>query len=39
MNNHKNLRTIQAESQNFFDPVLAKPESKYKARFKKNKKT
>ena len=28
-------RTFKAESQNFKDPVLAKRESQYKARFKK----
>ena len=27
--------SLKVESQNFLDPVLAKPESKYKARFKK----
>ena len=26
-------QTLKAESQNFLDPVLAKPESLYKARF------
>ena len=29
----KNRKIQKAESQNFLDPVLAKPESLYKARF------
>ena len=29
------MQTHKAESQNFLDPVLAKPECKYKAKFKK----